>query len=358
MKTAKHKLLQFNRSEKRMSGENIEESISTTGDIIFNESYIVIGDCLSESNITAMYNLSVYGNVKAEILNVNGDLLVSGNIVVKELNCNSELLCNGKVNAEKIAVNGKVIVDTVQCVEFRSYNDVIAKTTLDIDSEFSSSGQVIACEGIIGAGKYESETSIVKDYFEFDGEISGSVLELSSIESSKKQDVANKLENSGSIEISPIELERQLSNALKKKWSELSELSEDELLEMIEELASFDPQISSKSKMVNKMIDMGYMSHIDNLKDYLLIVYSKKFLPVELCQYDTIACVFDMLLPEAEKHIEHMEYKPSSIEDLAVSLRILDELPRESLIIPYETIADRIFSSIGLRYVTVKKAME
>ena len=43
-------LIQFNSGDHNFNGQNIAESITTDGDVVFNESYIVVGETLEAKN--------------------------------------------------------------------------------------------------------------------------------------------------------------------------------------------------------------------------------------------------------------------------------------------------------------------
>ena len=100
-----NKLLQFNSGDHVLGGKNITEAISSEGDIVFNESYIVIGDLLEAVHIHATYDLRVLGDIKAEQITVNGSLFVDGDIESDSLLCRGEFICTGVVRVANVELS-------------------------------------------------------------------------------------------------------------------------------------------------------------------------------------------------------------------------------------------------------------
>ena len=50
-------LIQFNSGDHVLGNKNVTEAIITDGDIVFNESYVVIGESLEAKNIHATYRI-------------------------------------------------------------------------------------------------------------------------------------------------------------------------------------------------------------------------------------------------------------------------------------------------------------
>lgn len=106
-------------------------------------------------------------------------------------------------------------------------------------------------------------------------------------------------------------------------------------------------------RVVDTVISLSYERQIDNFKDYLLVLCAKNIFPDGMVKYETLQPVIEEMLNEATYRIDKMDYRAKSIEELAGSLFILNKY-WEQLPISMEEGADKIFSSIGIRYSTVE----
>lgn len=106
-------------------------------------------------------------------------------------------------------------------------------------------------------------------------------------------------------------------------------------------------------RVVDTVMALSYERQIENFKDYLFVLCAKNTFPEELAKYETLQPVIEDMLNEAAYQIDKMDYKAENIQDLAVSLIILNKY-YEQIPIGMEEAADKIFSSIGIRYSTVE----
>ena len=101
-------------------------------------------------------------------------------------------------------------------------------------------------------------------------------------------------------------------------------------------------------------VDISYARQLlSNFKDYLYVLCAKNSFPDGMTKYETLQPVIEDMLNEATYKIDKMDYKAKNIQELAVSLFALKNY-YEQLPISVEEAADKIFSSIGIRYSTVE----
>ena len=139
-----------------------------------------------------------------------------------------------------------------------------------------------------------------------------------------------------------------------KEWSDLDE---DELINNLFSIASALPDMGAIKRIVDRVAEISYLTKITNLQDYLYIVWAKEIFPDALLNYETLEGVFGPLFDDAHKNIHSLEFHTSSVKGFSDALYVLSAYHRK-LPISFEDCADMIFSSIGLRYSTVKRAME
>lgn len=96
--------IQFDTASAKVGGENVLQAMQSDKKLIFNESYTVMGGTLKAPAIYTCYDFVVIGNVEADDIDVQGNLLVTGNIKAKTLSC---LKCGGAHSMSQRGVYGK-----------------------------------------------------------------------------------------------------------------------------------------------------------------------------------------------------------------------------------------------------------
>jgi len=350
-------LIQFNSSDHVLSGKNIAEAISTNGDIVFNESYIVVGDQLQGRRIHATYDLKILGNVNAEEISVNGSLFVDGDIEADSLICRGVFFCSGNAKIQKAELGSYSAAGSFVGNELHASGDIYIKTTVDTNTLLDTDGLVVAGEGIMGDGEFKAKAAIANDYFEFLGKASNRVYEISRMDFSKGEPESMTQEKEvldfSSMSISEaVVCFNSVFNRSINKWSELEEA---ELIENIRSTTSDLPNLHAVDEIINYIIDLSYEHEITNFRDYLYVLFAKHVFPEKLANYETIAPVLNGMFNTASDKLKEIEFKAADITDFSRSLNILGKLHAE-LPISLEVGADKIFSSIGLRYSTVEHA--
>lgn len=354
-------LIQFNSGDHTLGGQNITEAPCTDGDIIFNESYIVVGDHLEAHKIYATYDLTVHGNLSAEEVIVNGALFVTGDIDATTLTCRGKFICSGEVRVKELTVDNFSVADSIASDSIEAANDLFIRTTVDTNKALHSTGLVVAAEGIMGAGDFSAKAAIANEYFEFDGDPSSKVFEISSMSflgNSAPQEQPGQTDapvSSDDLDLGDIIL--LFKDAFEASSTEWAELDEDEMINYLFSIANSLPDMGSIKRIIDRIVEISYLTKITNLQDYLYIVWANEIFPDALLKYETLEGVFGPLFEDAKQNLQSLEFSSSSIKGLSDSLYVLSVYHRK-LAIDFDDCADKIFSSIGLRYVTVKRAME
>lgn len=353
-------LVQFNSGDHNFNGQNITEVISTDGDVVFNESYIVVGDTLEAQKVYATYDLTILGDLSANLVVVNGTLFVKGDIDAESLTCHGKFICTGEVRVKDLTVDRFAVADSIVSDTIEASSDLFIRTTVDTNKELRADGLLVAAEGIMGAGSFSAKAAIANEFFEFDGQPSSKVFEISSMSFSENgsQETATPGEDTVSIESLDlgdiILLFKDSFEATSKKWNNLDE---DELINNLFSIASTLPDMGAIKRIVDRIVEISYLTKITNLQDYLYIIWAKEVFPDALLNYETLEGVFGPLFEDAHKNARHLEFSSSTVKVFSDALYVLSAYHRK-LSIPFEDCADMIFSSIGLRYSTVKRAME
>lgn len=175
-------LIQFNSGDYVVGNKNVAEAVTTNGDIVFNESYVVIGESLEARNILATYDLDVMTDIVADTISVNGNLFVKGDIEADEIICMGSFFCMGDVRVNKCNLGSNAMIGSVVGKELYVGGDLFIKTTIDTDSILEADGLVVAGEGIMGDGSFKAKAAIANEYFEFIGKSKTKVYEISEME--------------------------------------------------------------------------------------------------------------------------------------------------------------------------------
>ena len=138
-----------------------------------------------------------------------------------------------------------------------------------------------------------------------------------------------------------------------KSIYEWSQYEEEEFITKVRKVTGSVCDLQMIDRVVDSTIALSYQRQIDNFKDYLFILCAKNIFPEGMVKYETLQPVIEEMFDEATYRIDKMDYRAKDIQELTISLWSLnmyyDQLP-----ISMEEAADKVFSSIGIRYSTVE----
>jgi hypothetical protein len=347
-------LVQYNSGDHVIGNKNVAEAVTIDGDIVFNESYVVIGEFLKARNIHATYDLDVMTDIVAEIISINGNLFVKGDIEADELICRGVFYCTGEIRVNKCNLGSRAMIGSVIGGELYAGGDLFIETTIDTDSSLEAEGLVVAGEGIMGDGLFKAKAAIANEYFEFSGKSKSKVFEISEMEFTEAS--ASQNYGSSDVELAILDMEgaiKAFNTVFENSIREWTQFEEEEFIAEIRKVSDSMCDLHMIDRVVDTVISLSYERQIDNFRDYLLILCAKNTFPEGLIQYETLQPVIEDMLNEATYRLDRMEYKAKNIEELAISLFVLNKYC-EQLPISLEEGADKIFSSIGIRYLTVE----
>lgn len=347
--------VQYDSSSLVISGENIAEAVQVDKKLIYNESYTLIGSKLSSPSIHACYNLTVLGDLEIDEIEVKGKLTVLGNIKAKRINCLKTLICEGNIDAEVLFIGSDLIADNLSCKQLSCSGHVFARTTIDIGQNIRVEGSVMAGEGIVGGGIFESKNAVAGEYFEFVGAVNSKVLEL---ETDTSFGDSSGRKGTDALEYTLEELLPLIKSKLTEGLIQSGNIGENELLQFVKNISDYYAEtVADWLPLTEYLVEFSYLDEIKNLRDYLILTMAKNVLPQEILSYETLNHLYSDMFSEATKNVDDLEYKATSVEDLIMSMKIVlnyhDELP-----IDKDVAFDKIFQSIGIKYKTVKSFLK
>ena len=339
--------IQYDTSEIIVGGVNIAEALQSDKKLVFNESYTITGVKVTAPSVYACYDLTVIGDFEVDEVEIRGNLYVMGNIKAKKLSCFKAIICSGNIDVDAIFAS-EIVANDIVCTSITSIGNVVVRTTIDVGESLQSEKSIMAGEGILGNGRFSAKNAVAAEYFEFEGDVLGKVMELDN-DSTFGEDRTVPAEDVSFDEISAI-LKKKISDELHKA----GEVDEDQLVGFVKQLSETDnDMLSDWMGLTEDLLEISYRDKITNLREYLIIIMATKLLPEEIIGYETIEHVFDKLLIEAEKELDTLQFHARNIEDFAYALKIVI-LCENKLRIDQDEALDRIFQSIGIKYKTVK----
>lgn len=339
--------IQFDTASTKVGGENVLQAMQSDKRLMFNESYTVMGRTLKAPSIYACYDLVVIGNLEADDIDVQGNLLVTGNIKAKTLSCLKAITCVGEIEAEKIFGN-EIVAENVNCNTLSCSGNVIIRSVIDAQESISVDKSVMTGEGILGSGSFSAKNAVAAEFFEFDGDVRGKVLELAT-------DAAfgEPHQSTGDEAIEAVSA--QLAEVISGSLSTAGAVDEDTLMGTVAKISAIDEnQIADWEKLSKKLAELSYFDKITNFRDYLYIVMAKKLLPKEITDYDTLAHVFGNMLTDAEQKLDSLEFHAKTIEDVAYALKIIN-MCETDIKIDKDEAYDKILQKLGVKYKTAIK---
>lgn len=344
-------LVQFDGEAASIAGKNVIEAFEGNNSIIFNETYMIIGEHTKALKIHAMYDLTIMGDVTVQECVVNGSLTIIGDAHISNLTCYNTFICKGNLHSDKIYVGRNMNVGSIDCDEIICDGNVVLQTTANINQSAKIGKTMVACEGIMGAGTFYAVNAIANEYFEFDGEYEGKILEL---------ETDSTISDTTSVKTVPCETVEEIIELANQKMAEeyekCPELDEEEIIAHLKKLSVIQNTglkvLPIVEPLFTKLTEISYQDRIETVDEYLIVLMAQRMLPSEVYNYESVDHIDKLYLPKARNEIEDLSFEPYTIEQFSRVLSMAVKF-EEELSADWETLMDKIFESIGLKYSTV-----
>ena len=244
-----------------------------------------------------------------------------------------------------------MIAGSVVCDELICDGNAFIQTTANINQVAQIAKTIVAYEGIMGAGKFTAQNAIANEYFEFDGDYDGKILEL------ETDEVICDNVPQNSISYDTVEDVIALANKkLTEEYSKCSSLDEEQLIDHLHSLSGIENKelksLPIVESLFSKLVDLSYKSRIETIEEYLNVLDAKDLLPDEVFSYETVEHIGKLYLSKAHDKISNLIFEPATIEQFARVLSMAVKF-KEELSDEWEIMMDMIFESVGLKYSTV-----
>lgn len=354
--------IQFDYSAEKVMGLNILHAQEYEDDLLFNESYLVLGNIETDKHIHATYDLFVIGDLYANRVTVNGSLIIFGNIITNFLQVQKDIFCSGKIDVQNINGFRNIFSHEINCNEIYCTGNLITMSTMNVDKALNSDGIVVVCEGIIGAGNFNAKNVIVNDYFEFQGKVLGNIFEISTMTTIQPVSQSEQREH---IDIGNKDIPQlafvyfNLKKEIQKQFDLMTQTEDEEtiraaLLELTKENSLDYAELFG---IFEEVVKYSYGNKIKDIFDYLILIRAKTLLPTSLSSYETVSGVFDVILKNAGHNVSELDFQVKSQKHFAEALKIAVDYRIDLGEQNYKHVMEKIFSSIGILYSTVRKTL-
>ena len=344
-------LIQYDGEPGGIAGKNVIEAFERNDSVIFNETYIIVGEHTEALKIHAMYDLTIMGDVTVQECVIHGSLTVIGTAHIANLTCYSGFICKGDLYSKNIYVGSNMTAGSIVCDELLCDGNVIIQTSINVHQNAQIAKTMVACEGIMGAGKFSATNAVANEYFEFGGEYEGKIVEL---------ETDTVISDSASVKVASFETIEEIidlaNQKLAEEYGKFPSLDEEELIEHLRDLGSIESKdlrnLPIIESLFSKLTDISYQDRIETIEEYLTVLVAQQALPAEVYSYESIDHIGKLFLPKAQKEVVELTFVPTSIKQFAKVLSMAVRFETK-LYVDWEQLMDRIFQSVGLKYSTV-----
>ena len=344
-------LIQYDGEASGIGGKNLIEAFECDDSIIFNETYMIVGERTKATKIHAMYDLTIIGDITVQECVVNGSLTIIGDAHIANLNCYNTFICKGNLHSDKIYVGRNIIVGSIDCDDIICDGNVVLQTTANINRYAKIGKTMVACEGIMGAGTFSAINAIANESFEFDGKYEGKVLEL---------ETDTTISDTVSVKAAPCETIEDIIELANQKvaeeYAKCPDLEEEEIIARLKKLGAIQSHelriLPIVEPLFTKLTEIAYQDRIKTIDEYLMVLMAQKMLPTEMYNYESVEHIGKIFLPKAQSEIDELSFEPCTIERFSRVLSMAVKF-EEALSDDWEILMDKIFESVGLKYATV-----
>lgn len=344
-------LIQFDGEAGAIAGKNVIESFDGNDSVIFNETYIIVGERTKALKIHAMYDLTIMGDVTVQECVVNGSLAIIGDAHISNLTCYNTFICKGNLYSDKIYVGRNMNVGSIDCAEIICDGNVVLQTTANINQSAKIGKTMVACEGIMGAGTFSAVNAVANEYFEFDGEYEGKIIELET-NATISDTTPIKSDHCENVE----EIIDLANQKLAEEYAKCPDMDEEEIIDHLKKLGAIQNAglkvLPIIAPIFTKLTEISYQDRIETIDEYLMVLMAQKMLPAEVYGYESVDHIGKVFLPKAQNEIDELGFEPGTIEQFSQALSMAVKF-EETLSADWEVLMDKIFESIGLKYATV-----
>lgn len=137
-------------------------------DVTFKASYIISSDLICKGKVTALFDLVVFGDVRANEIDVKGRFICMGRCIVSEtIVVHNDMWCED-VQASSIICHDRIVAQTVDANTIFADGSIIIGKTLVIEEKAQTDQNILCGETAYGAGKIIASSILTVEPIDLD----------------------------------------------------------------------------------------------------------------------------------------------------------------------------------------------
>lgn len=150
------------------NGRFVLPSFKACDDATFKASYVVASDIKCTGKITALFDLTVLGNVEAAELDVKGKFICTGKCVICGTLIAQYDIWVDDIRAKAIESRDRIIAQEIDADVVKADGDIVVGKCLAVEKLAHSGNNIICGETAYGAGKVAANTVITGEPIDLD----------------------------------------------------------------------------------------------------------------------------------------------------------------------------------------------
>lgn len=322
------------------NGQLILPVFKNCDEAVFKASYVVASDIKCNGKITALFDLTVLGNVEASELDVKGRFVCTGKCEIQGTVVVQNDIWVSDIRANSIEVHDQIIAQEIDVGTIKADGNIVVGRILAVEKIAQSGKNILCGETAYGAGKVAA--SVV---------ITGEPIDLDEGEDAV---VSPYLHTSATADLSPEvsvntgNFHNEIDFALSENWSAC--------LDMLVEFADCESE-KEKYKLWKKTlsdVDSLVRNGISGCRNVALLIWITE---ITYSSYFNKWLVIEMLFTSLNRHFVALVKTDKasivcSIENYNELLRALDVLSRYGASMDqmvYEVMFELLISNLGLK---------
>jgi cytoskeletal protein CcmA (bactofilin family) len=150
------------------NGQFILPAFNPCDNATFKASYVVASDIECTGKITALFDLTVLGNVEANEIDIKGKFICIGNCVVSGTIIAQHDIWVDDIQANSIECRERIIANDIDADVVKADSDIIVGKCLAVEKLAHSGNNVICGETVYGAGKVVASIVVTGEPIDLD----------------------------------------------------------------------------------------------------------------------------------------------------------------------------------------------
>lgn len=145
--------------------------VEEAGDVIFKTSYIVASDLICSGNVTALFDLIVFGNIDVDEMDVKGKLICLGDCKINGQLMVQNTIWAEYIEAESVITHDQIVAQSMDVTSISADGSILIGRTLSVE-EIAEVGEVLLCgETVFGSGKVAANSVLTVEPIDLDAGI-------------------------------------------------------------------------------------------------------------------------------------------------------------------------------------------